>query len=66
MPIIPDRAGRYVGAVKYRKLISNRLRALGLNECRTYTLVSDEEVMQIFNKIIEDVTKKHNAVLRDK
>ncbi len=43
LPIIPDRAGRYVGAVKYRKLISNRLRALGLNECRTYTLVSDEE-----------------------
>ena len=43
LPIIPDRAGKYVGAVKYRKLISNRLRALGLNECRTYTLVSDEE-----------------------
>ncbi len=43
LPVIPDRAGKYVGAVKYRKLISNRLRALGLNECRTYTLVSDEE-----------------------
>ena len=28
--------------------------------------LSDEEVMQIFNKIIEEVVKKHNAVLRDK
>ncbi len=43
LPTIPDRAGKYVGAVKYRKLISNRLKSLGLNECRTYTLVSDEE-----------------------
>ncbi len=43
LPVIPDKSGKYVGAVKYRKLISNRLRSLGLNECRTYTLVSDEE-----------------------
>ena len=43
LPTIPDRSGKYVGAVKYRKLISNRLRSLGLNECKTYTLVSDEE-----------------------
>ena len=28
--------------------------------------LSDEEVMKVFNKIIEDVTKKHNAALRDK
>ena len=43
LPIVSCKAGNYVGAVKYRKLISNRLRALGLNEARTYTLVSDEE-----------------------
>ena len=28
--------------------------------------LSDEEVMQIFNKIINEVTSKHNAKLRDK
>ena len=28
--------------------------------------LSDEEVMQIFNKIIAEVVSKHNAVLRDK
>ncbi|MBR1386313.1 MAG: phenylalanine--tRNA ligase subunit beta [Bacilli bacterium] len=43
LPIVSDKAGNYIGAVKYRKLISKRLRALGLNEARTYTLVSDEE-----------------------
>ncbi len=43
LPNIPDKAGNYIGAVAYRKLISKRLRSLGLNECRTYTLVSDEE-----------------------
>ena len=43
LPVIPNKSGQYIGAVKYRKLISNRLRSLGLNECRTYTLVSDEE-----------------------
>ena len=43
LPTIPDRAGKYAGSVQIRKLISKRLRSLGLNECRTYTLVSDEE-----------------------
>ena len=28
--------------------------------------LSDDEVMQVFNKIIEEVEKKHNAILRDK
>jgi len=36
------RRGQYVGDVKYRKLISKRLRSLGLNESKTYTLVSSE------------------------
>ena len=36
------RKGQYVGDVKYRKLISKRLRSLGLNESKTYTLVSND------------------------
>ena len=42
LPVIPDKKGEYIGDVKLRKLSSKRLRALGLNEARTYTLVSDE------------------------
>ena len=40
LPKIEVRRGEYVGDVKYRKAISKRLRSLGLNEVKTYTLVS--------------------------
>lgn len=42
LPRVPLRRGQYIGDVKYRKLISKRLRTLGLNECKTYTLTSPE------------------------
>lgn len=42
LPKVSIRKGKYVGDVKYRKIISKRLRALGLNECKTYTLTSPE------------------------
>lgn len=42
LPQIPTKRGEYIGDVKLRKLVSKRLRALGLNETRTYTLVSDQ------------------------
>ena len=40
LPNIEVKRGEYVGDVKYRKAISKRLRSLGLNEVKTYTLVS--------------------------
>ncbi len=42
LPKTNIRKGEYVGNVKYRKIISKRLRSLGLNEVKTYTLVSRE------------------------
>lgn len=42
LPRVPIRRGKYIGDVKYRKILSKRLRALGLNEVKTYTLVSPE------------------------
>lgn len=42
LPTVPIRRGKYVGDVKIRKYLSARLRTLGLNECKTYTLVSKE------------------------
>jgi len=44
LPRIPTRRGVYVGDVKIRKEISKRLRSLGLNEAKTYTLVSPDMV----------------------
>ena len=42
LPRVPIRRGVYVGDVKIRKEISKRLRTLGLNEIKTYTLTSPE------------------------
>ena len=40
MPKGEFKKGEYKGDIKYRKSISKRLRTLGLNECKTYTLTS--------------------------
>ena len=40
LPKVDIKKGDYIGNVKYHKLISKRLRSLGLNEVKTYTLVS--------------------------
>ena len=42
LPKVGIRRGEYVGDVKYRKAVSKRLRSLGFNEVKTYTLVSPE------------------------
>lgn len=42
LPVIEEKKGEYIGDVKYRKQISKRLRTLGLNECKTYTLTSPD------------------------
>ena len=42
LPVVPVKKGKYIGDVAIRKALSNRMRSLGLNECKTYTLVSKE------------------------
>ena len=42
LPVLETRKGVYVGDVKIRKSITRRLRSLGLNEAKTYTLVNPE------------------------
>ena len=42
LPNLPIRKGQYKGNISLRKSISKRLRSLGLNETRTYTLISEE------------------------
>lgn len=48
LPVVGIKRGRYIGDVGLRKSISKRLRTLGINECKTYTLVS-EEMSKLFN-----------------
>lgn len=40
LPKVEIKQGEYKGDVKYRKIITSRLRTLGLTETRTYTLTS--------------------------
>ena len=40
LPSIAIKKGEYALDIKYRKILSKRLRGLGLNEVKTYTLVS--------------------------
>lgn len=42
LPKVSIKKGEYIGDVKYRKMISKRLRTLGLTEAKTYTLISKE------------------------
>ena len=42
LPIQRQKKGEYKGDIKYRKMVSKRLRALGLNEDKNYTLVSSD------------------------
>ena len=57
LPELPTKKGEYIGDVKYRKIVSKRLRSLGLNEAKTYTLTSPE-MARIFN-----YDNKEHAVL---
>ena len=57
LPSVTVRRGGYVGDVKYRKEISKRLRRLGLNETKTYTLTSPD-MAKLF-----DYDKKEKVVL---
>ncbi len=57
LPTVKTRRGTYVGNVKIRKEISRRLRSLGLNEVKTYTLVSPE-MAKLFK-----YDEKENALL---
>src|SRR5574344_1484043 len=43
LPKTTTKQGKYIGSVALRKTISKRLRSLGLNEVKTYTLISEEE-----------------------
>ena len=65
LPKVEIRKGKYVGDVHYRKLISKRLRSLGLNETKTYTLVT-EEMSKLFNYDNLDNISLPNPLSMDK
>ena len=65
LPTLPLKRGVYVGDVKIRKEISKRLRSLGLNETKTYTLVSDKQA-NMFKYENKEQIKLPNPMTVDK
>ncbi len=65
LPRLTTRRGVYVGDVKIRKEISKRLRALGINETKTYTLTS-EEMAKTFNYEHKTQVRLPNPMTIDK
>ena len=49
MPVLPTREGKFEHSFGFKKNISKRMRALGLNETRTYSLV-DQKTADMFYK----------------
>ncbi len=69
LPLVETKKGEYKGDVALRKTISKRLRALGLNEVKTYTLVSKEMAEQFNydhkeNKFLPNPMSADKAVIR--
>ena len=54
LPELPTKEGKYEHSILFRKNISKRMRSLGLNETRTYTLV-DEKTSNMFYKDRETI-----------
>ncbi len=65
LPSLTTKRGIYVGDVKIRKETSKRLRALGINETKTYTLIS-EDMAKTFNYENKTQVKLPNPMTIDK
>ena len=65
LPNVPIRKGGYIGDVKYRKTISKRLRSLGFNETKTYTLVSPD-MAKLFRYEDKEMIELPNPMSVDK
>ena len=65
LPKTEIKKGEYKGKVAYKKLLSKRLRNLGLNEVKTYTLVSEEQSL-MFNYDNKERIVLPNPLSKDK
>lgn len=65
LPRVETKRGRYLGDVWYSKVIGQRMRSLGFNEVRTYTLVS-RAMAELFNYEGADFIALPNPMSSDK
>lgn len=65
LPIQPIKVGGYQPKIAFRKDISKRMRSLGLDEVRTYTLISAEEALT-FNQEKDSLIKVLSSMSSDR
>jgi len=65
LPFVNIKKGEYKENTKFRKIISKRMRSLGFNELRTYTLVSEEDVYK-YNYNFGEIVKLNRPMLKER
>ena len=65
LPITSIKKGEYSENAKLRKIVSKRMRSLGFNELRTYTLVSEEDSIK-YNYNYGEFIKLNRPMLKEK
>lgn len=65
LPKVTTKKGAYSEFVKLRKIVSKRLRSLGFNEIRTYTLVSEEDSVK-YNYNFGEMVKLNRPMLKER
>ncbi len=68
LPLIRTKKGVYRDNIKFRKIVSKRMRTLGFNEIRTYTLIGEEDTNKYnykFNtpiKLLKPMLKERSII----
>ena len=65
LPYVNTKKGEYSDSTKFRKIVSKRMRSIGFNEIRTYTLVS-EEISQKYNYNFGETIKLNRPMLKER
>jgi len=65
LPYINTKKGEYSESAKFRKIVSKRMRSLGFNEIRTYTLLSEEDALK-YNYNFEEFVKLNRPMLKER
>ena len=65
LPRVNIKKGEYSESAKFRKIVSKRMRSLGFNELRTYTLVSEEDSLK-YNYNFGEFVKLNRPMLKEK
>ena len=65
LPLIKTKKGEYCESAKFRKIISKRMRSLGFNELRTYTLVNEIDAYK-YNYHFGDIIRLNRPMLKER